>query len=412
MAAPTTERALAADEHASSPPHAAIVIGILFLIFFLGNSDNQMMSPLLPLIAREFGSTEGAVGRLIFPAYALSAALAALVIGPLSDRYGRRRFLMYGSIVFGASLVSIRVISSPVMLASLRIFTGLAAGTFSTCSTAYVGVYFPYKRRGVAMSVVQSGLFAALVVGVPVANILAGRGGWRLSFEAFGAIALVAFALVLLALPEDKQHAADSFASSERRFGHARIVFETRERLASIFAAFFVSAGFVGFFSYLGSWLKQRLAFSTNDINLTFALIGVALFLGVVVGGPVSDRFGKRGLSVASTVVLAAMLFLIPGLGRGVGLYAILLTAALAFALRQGPLQALATELVPRNARGTLVAARNTASQIGIAAATVVCGTLFDRVGYGGVGIFSGAMSLGAAICILLMTEPRGTSTE
>jgi predicted MFS family arabinose efflux permease len=131
-----------------------------------------------------------------------------------------------------------------------------------------------------------------------------------------------------------------------------------------------------------------------------------------VIGGPVSDRFGKRGLSIASTVLLASMLFVIPLLGRGMLLFAILMTAALAFALRQGPLQALATELVPKNARGTLVAARNTASQIGIAAATLVCGTLFDKTGYRGVGIFSGAMSLAAAACIFMMNEPKGEPTN
>jgi predicted MFS family arabinose efflux permease len=404
MAAPTAERS-PSTEKVSSPPRAGLVIGTLFLIFFLGSSDNQMISPLLPRIAGEFGWSEGEVGRLIGTAYALAAAFAALLIGPLSDRRGRRKFLLYASVLFGCSLLCVRFISHPITLAGVRLATGLAAGTFSTCSIAYVGDYFPYKRRGVAMSIVQAGYFAALVVGVQVANNLASWRGWRVSFEAFGALAIVAFGFVLMGLPEDKRHSETS--SSYERFANWRTVFETRERIAAIAAAFFVSGGFVGFFFYLGSWFEKKLKFETRDFDVAYALIGVALLLGVVIAGPISDQFGKRVISIASTFVLAALLIGIPGLEKNLVLYISLMAAALAFAFRQGPLQALATELVPRKARGTLVAARNTASQIGIAVAIALSGALFDKAGYQAVGIFSGVMSVAAGACIMLMKEPR-----
>jgi predicted MFS family arabinose efflux permease len=106
------------------------------------------------------------------------------------------------------------------------------------------------------------------------------------------------------------------------------------------------------------------------------------------------------------------MLLIIPTLGRGVLLFVSLMAAALAFAFRQGPLQALATELVPRRSRGTLVAARNTASQIGIAIATLSCGQLYDRMGYQAVGLFSGIVTLAAAGCIFIMKEPISHEPE
>src|SRR5262249_59302216 len=84
------------------------------------------------------------------------------------------------------------------------LFPCLAAGIFSTCSIAYVADYFPYKRRGVAMSVVQAGQFLALAVGVQVANNIAKWKGWRISFVFFGVLSLLAFVAVLAMLPEDK----------------------------------------------------------------------------------------------------------------------------------------------------------------------------------------------------------------
>jgi MFS family permease len=129
-------------------------MSVLLLIFFLGTSDNQMISPLLPRIAEDFGygANVGEVGRLLYPAYALAAAAAALLIGPLSDKYGRRRFLLYAAVVFGLSLLAAALIHNLYLLAAVRMITGVAAGTFSTCSIAYVADYFPYERRGAGQS--------------------------------------------------------------------------------------------------------------------------------------------------------------------------------------------------------------------------------------------------------------------
>ncbi len=390
-------------------PRAGVVMAILLLIFFLGTSDNQMISPLLPRIAGEFGLEVGRVGEMMGPAYALAAASAALLIGPISDRFGRRRFLLYASLLFGFSLLLVSLIRNINLLVGLRMLTGLAAGVFSTCSIAYVGDFFPYERRGVAMSVVQAGYFLALVLGVPVAALLAQWQGWRTSFASFGLLSFLAFLLVALLLPDDRHQLSDADVSTRvaRRFDNIRTSFEGRDRRAAIAAAFCVSGGFVGFLFYLGSWLATNFGLKTGQVGLFFIAVGIAALIGALVAGPVADRFGKRGLSVISSLALAVSLILIPRFGWGILLFAGFLIASLAFAFRQGPLQALATELVPRRARGSFVAVRNTASQTGIAVATAVSGQLYDRFGYEAVGIFSAVVTIAAAVFIYLIGEPQ-----
>src|SRR5262252_9467135 len=302
---------------------AGVVMAVLFLVFFLGISDNQMVSPLLPLIAREFNLASGEAGKLIGPAYALAAALVALIVGPASDRLGRRRFLLYAALLFGLSLLSVLIIRDIRTLTGVRFFTGLAAGTFSTCSIAYVGDYFPYKRRGTAMSVVQSGYFAALVLGVPIGSLLAQWQGWRSSFVVFGLLSIVAFLLVRFRLPEDTPQMAEQDLGDRmaRRFGNMKVVFETRERIAAVVGAFFVSAGFVGFIYYLGSWLTKSFGLQTREVGLVFVAVGVASLGGSLLAGPIADRFGKRAISILSTFVLAAALLLMPHLKWGALLF-------------------------------------------------------------------------------------------
>lgn len=396
-------------ERKNGVEHAAAVMAVLFLIFFLGLSDNQMVSPLLPLMSREFGMAPGDVGKLVGSAYGVAAACSALFVGPASDRLGRRRFLLWASLLFAFSLLAVTFIREPGLLAASRFLTGLAAGTFSTCAIAYVGDYFPYERRGAAMSVVQSGYFAALVVGVSLGSFLAQWQGWRASFIAFGLMSLAAFWLMLALLPDDGllMREQDQSPVPLRALQRLTVAFETRERVAAIAAAFFSSAGFMGFILYLGSWLTGVYGLKTSQVGLFFVLVGIASLAGGLAAGPIADKTGKRALSLLSTLALSAALAAIPILGWGVGLFACFLVASLAFASRQGPLQALATELVPREARGALVALRNTASQIGIAFAAVVAGMLYDRTGFTAVGWFSGITTLAAAFCIYLIPEPR-----
>ncbi len=82
----TERQGLEAKNERSERRRERAVTGVLFLLFFLGVGDAQMISPLLPLLAKEFEVPIGAVGKLIGSVYAIAAAAAAFLIGPLSDR--------------------------------------------------------------------------------------------------------------------------------------------------------------------------------------------------------------------------------------------------------------------------------------------------------------------------------------
>ena len=121
-----------------------------------------------------------------------------------------------------------------------------------------------------------------------------------------------------------------------------------------------------------------------------------------------SDRWGKRAVSIASNVLLALAVAVIPFQTWGVGLLVAFAVASLGAAFRQGPLTALITELVPSTQRGSFIALRNISSQAGIGSAAFAGGVLFQQYGYGAVTTLCAAMT--AVVAILLAThivEPR-----
>jgi predicted MFS family arabinose efflux permease len=377
------------------------VIALLFSLLFLGVADNQVIAALLPSLVKSFDISLSMAGLLV-TGYSLAAAVAAFVSGSLSDHYGRRRFLVAGVVVFSvASWLSSRSETfAELMLA--RGLTGLAAGTISTCSIAFAGDWFAYAVRGRAIGIISSAYFAAPILGVPLAAQIADRFGWRRSFLLFAALAVVV-ALASWKLPKDSldpQPSSQKLRTTVRAFSS---FLGRRDTAAALGIAFLVSGGLVGFITYIGQWLHTSFELPTRTIGWVFMLGGLVAVASAPLGGIVSDRWGKRTVSIASNVVLATAVVLLPFLPWGVGLLLVFGATSLGAAFRQGPLTALMTELVPGTQRGSFIALRNIASQFGIGAVVLAGGVLYERHGYFAVTTLCAAMT--ALVAILLATH-------
>ncbi|MDD5542995.1 MAG: MFS transporter [Acidobacteriia bacterium] len=370
------------------------LIANLFLLLFLGVVDNQMISPLLPLIQKSFGVDVTTVGALVV-AYSIAAACSALLSGALSDHYGRKAFLVSAAIGFAVfSLLTHWAYSFAVLLV-LRFLVGLCAGTISTCTIALASDTFPYEIRGRAIGTISSAYFAALILGVPIGSLAADRFEWRTIFPALALVALLIAVTNAIFLPPRKiqAKAADSDLLRTRLKSFMRF-FSKSDLLASVVMAFFVSGGIVGLITYIGVWLNTAYQIPIRWVGIIFLLSGVVSLVGAPLGGVLSDRWGKRRVSMISCVLLAVAILLIPMLHWGVALFAVFGLVSLGAAFRQGPITALITELVDEKERGAFVALRNISSQLGIASAAFLGGILYQTWGYTAVAILCSGFTL------------------
>ncbi len=165
----------------------------------------------------------------------------------------------------------------------------------------------------------------------------------------------------------------------------------------------------MGFMTYIGQWLNNRFGLPTRTIGLVIMLGGVVAVAGAPLGGIISDRWGKRMVSIASNVLLAVAVALVPVPRWGIWLLIVFGATSLGAAFRQGPLTALMTEMVPMDQRGSFVALRNISSQLGIGAVAFAGGVLYEHYGYEAVTTLCASMT--ALVAILLSThipEPQG----
>jgi predicted MFS family arabinose efflux permease len=382
------------------------VVVCLFMVLFVGVADNQIVSPLLPAIRAQLGKSTQEAG-VLFTGYSLSAGLSVLIWGPLSDLFGCKRGLLTGLAVFvlgsSISFLSFGYFS----LLTGRVVTGMGASMLSLNTISYAADYFPYARRGWAMSSIFSSYFAALILGVPLLSLLGDALGWSAVFGTTGTLALLLLASTHWLLPavtrQPRSSVSDLFLL--RQISTYFQFLKTRGTLGALLSSFFASAGMMGFLAFVGVWLHDSFGISGKQVGLIFLASGTAALLASPWAGALSDRIGKRFQFVASSLALAVLLVCLPQLAWGIPLFLVFAAVSLAAAFRQGPMEALTTEVVPARLRGSFIALKNSFSQLGIGAAALASGILFELGGYLAVCLFCAVLSLAAAGSMFLLVR-------
>jgi len=383
------------------------IVSCLFLILFIGVSDNQVLSPLLPAIQSQFGKSSTVMGFL-FSGYSFCAGLSVLIWGPLSDVFGRKQGLMGGLIVFCAgSFISFTSKDFGMLLAG-RIVTGMGASLLSLNTISYAADFFPYKTRGWAMGCIFASYFAALILGVPLGSWLGDRLGWN---AVFGAMACISLALVVALkwlLPRLPGHAVRAseiqLSSCIRQYAG---FLKTQTAAGALLSAMFASAGTMGFIAFIGIWLNDSFGIPSSKIGLVFLVSGGAALLASPFAGSLADRIGKRIQFVFSCISLAVFLFVLPRSDWGPVLFIVFGLLSLSAAFRQGPMEAIFTEIAPSALRGRFIALKNAFSQLGIGVATMLSGILFAYGGYTAVCFLGATANLLAAGSMLLTYKRR-----
>jgi predicted MFS family arabinose efflux permease len=368
------------------------IVACLFLILFLGVADNQILSPLLPAIRQKVGRSSSDMG-LLFTGYSFCAGISVLIWGPLSDVFGRKSGLVFGLIVFAAGSSVSFLASGYYSLLVGRIITGMGASMLSLNSISYAADFFPYGNRGWAMGSIFSSYFAALILGVPLGSWAGERLGWNAVFGSLGAVALGLLVFLHFQLPNLSRRGDGIANAKTAQYLRQYCGFlQSQNLLFALMSSFFASAGTMGFLAFLGVWLHDSYGIPGSRIGLIFLACGSAAILASPLAGAIADRIGKRLQFVLSSLSLAVFLFILPRLGWGAPLFGVFGAISLSAAFRQGPMEAVLTEIVPSESRGTFVALKNSFSQLGIGLAALFSGILFEQSGYSGV-CFLGAMA-------------------
>jgi predicted MFS family arabinose efflux permease len=373
----------------------AVLLGSLGFLSFAAVYNNIVVSPVLVDIARDLGVSVGTAGLLV-TAYGIPGIVVSILAGPLSDRYGRKAFLISGSAFMSALTVIGGVVPGFAYLLLTRVGAGIGASVLYPNINATIADEFPYQQRGRAMSTVITMNQLATIVGVPLAGLVAGLSSWRVSFVMVGALGLVS-ALVV-------SRWVGSRAPSRGTDVGTRELLSSVLRDASVRAA--IASSLLGsifwftWITYVVAFFVERFGLPTATASLIVLVTGLGIVGGSQVGGRIGDRFGHR-IVVGWTIAAAGILMLVETafVHDLVVAVAIALGIALFSGARFATNTTLLSELAPA-ARGTLLAVNSATVSVGIVTGTAIGGILVDSFGYEALGLMSTAAGLASAFVV------------
>lgn len=297
---------------------------------------------ILPLFARRF--TELGVGVEVLGisamAYALAATLAAPFMGALADRYGRRRLVLTSLAIYILAFTGYRFATSAIAIVIVRALAGAFTAGLMPAVNGIVSDLAPLDRRAQWISIVSGGASIGWIAGPILGGVLYDRWGYAAALSVSILMALVAFVLAFLKVPETHKNPIrlqkDRAIQSSHQKSAIRVFRSTLpQSLPSFFALLLIA------FAVMFAWafIEPRFMFyayddlhwSSSMLGLVMSTYGIAMAIGEFGLGRSSDRFGRKpvivigvlfflaqfiGLAVFQNYLWIAVSFVIAGLGN------------------------------------------------------------------------------------------------
>jgi DHA1 family bicyclomycin/chloramphenicol resistance-like MFS transporter len=166
-----------------------------------------LLVPALPMLATTFGR-DISIAQMTVSLYMVGIALSQLIMGPLSDRFGRRPVLLAGlALMVAASVGCIFAETLPQLIAA-RFFQALGGATGMVVSRAIIRDIYQRDRVASMISLVVAALMIGQMVSPLTGGLIETAFGWRAIFYAMTIAALAVTVAITLALPETRRDRA------------------------------------------------------------------------------------------------------------------------------------------------------------------------------------------------------------
>ncbi len=408
-------------------------------VLFLDGFDTQAIGYVAPDLARDWGLARGALGP-VFSAGLFGLMIGALVFGPVADRIGRKKIIVFSTAAFGIGTLATVFAQDITSLLVIRFLTGLGLGGALPNAVALTSEFSPHRRRATMVMAMFVGFSVGAALGGLIAAALIPAFGWRSVFLIGGIAPLILAPFLALRLPESVRFLALTGQADARvaellarvapsvRFPPA-IRFGIHEaKLAGLPLAHLFSEGralatlvlwIVFFMSLLDLYLLSNwLPTVLNDLGASVSMavaVGAMFQVGGVVGtfalGQFIDRFSFRALSL--TYLLAAVAVAAIGYsGQSIALATLAIFCA-GFCIIGGQIaaNALAATYYPTMVRSTGVGWALGIGRIGSIVGPLIGGILFARhVGAESLFLAAAVPALCASLAAFALIRITGQS--
>ncbi|MGD9425031.1 MFS transporter [Pantoea sp. NSTU24] len=276
----------------------------LVLFEFATYIAHDMIQPGMLIVTREFSVGAEWVSTSL-TAYLIGGVVLQWLLGPLSDKYGRRPVMLTGILFFAVACILTHWVSSIEEFVSLRFIQGI-----SLCFIGAVGYAAIQEAFDEALAVRMMALMANVALLAPLAGPLAGAawltvGSWRSMFWLFAACSVVAFAVLWRVMPETAGDRSHSIALPNLARNYGRLM---KDRLV-MSGSFAIGLVFIPILT----WVALSPVILMHDEGLSrmqYALLQLPVFMAMIAGNLTLSKLAGR-VPIERPVMYAAWPILI-----------------------------------------------------------------------------------------------------
>ena len=409
-----------------------MVVGLLWVVALLNYMDRQMLSTMRDAMAIDISDLESKVmfGK-VMSAFMGIYGFMSPVSGIVADRINRKWLIVVSLSVWSTVTLLMGYASTYDEIYWLRALMGVSEALYIPAALSLIADYFTGKQLSLAIGIHMTGLYMGQAIG-GFGAFVAEHLSWQSTFHWFGIIGIV-YALVLVVFLYEKRNESASQKSDNRKLGLLETLKNNVEAIKGSLGMLVTNIAFWTIIFFFAScsvpgwatknWLPTLFADSL-DVEMSVAgpiatiTIAFASFIGVMVGGPMADRWALKNLKgriYTSAIGLALMIPSLVLMGFGTSFTAAI-AAGMLFGLGYGLFDAnnmpILCQFVPDRSRGTAYGMMNMSGLFIGALATNVLGSLAEKGMMGlGFACMAGALCL-ALILQLSVLKPKTLNME
>ncbi|WP_308770253.1 MFS transporter [uncultured Bacteroides sp.] len=402
-----------------------VVVGLLWGVALLNYMDRQMLSTMKEAMQMDITELQSATNfGYLMAIFLWIYALMSPVSGIIADRLSRK-WLIVGSLFVWSSVTYLMGIANTFnQIVWLRALMGVSEALYIPAGLSLIADYHTGKSRSLAVGIHMTGLYMGQAIGGFGATVAAAFS-WHTTFHWFGIIG-IAYAVILMLFLYDKKIETIPTEKLQAKPHEKEGVFISLKSLLTnvafwVILLYFAAPSLPGWATK--NWLPTLFA---ENLNLPMSQAGplstitiaVSSFIGVIIGGPLSDRWVQKNLRGRVYTGAIGLGLTIPSLlllGFGHNLIAVV-AAGLLFGIGYGIFDTnnmpILCQFVSRKQRATAYGVMN---MIGVAAGAFITHLLGRWGDNGNLGIGFAMLAIVVAVALfvqLYFLRPKTDNME
>ena len=273
------------------------------------NMTRRFPYPFLPEISRQLGVSLDSVQNVM--AVNAGVGVGSPLLGPIGERYGRKRVMMGTLILMMFACVFGAIVPQFGLFAGVMIAFGVVKMVFDPAIAAYIADHIPYERRGTAIGVTELSWAASLLVAAPTVGFLLGASGLQSVFLMLLTAALLALAAVYRYLPADHP-SGDAIPRGMTPLATWRTLRSDPVAFYALTYAFLLVIANEIFFINYSAYMETTFDLALTALGTVTIVIAVAEVCGEFAVIGFADRFGKRRIALIGVAASSIGYLLLP----------------------------------------------------------------------------------------------------